>query len=74
MIRKAAAVWRGNGRSGTGDISTESGVLEKAPYCFETRFENERGTNPEELVAASPCWLLHDGARVPASDCWHNRD
>jgi lipoyl-dependent peroxiredoxin len=53
MIRKAAAVWRGNGRSGIGDISTESGVLEKAPYSFETRFENERGTNPEELVAAA---------------------
>ena len=53
MIRKAAAVWRGNGRSGTGDISTESGVLEKSPYSFRTRFENERGTNPEELVAAA---------------------
>jgi osmotically inducible protein OsmC len=53
MIRKAVAVWRGNGRSGTGDISTESGVLEKASYSFRTRFENERGTNPEELVAAA---------------------
>jgi lipoyl-dependent peroxiredoxin len=53
MIRKAVAVWRGNGRSGTGDISTESGVLEKTPYSFRTRFENERGTNPEELVAAA---------------------
>src|ERR1700751_2416808 len=53
MIRKAVAVWRGNGRSGTGDISTESGVLEKSPYSFRTRFENERGTNPEELVAAA---------------------
>jgi lipoyl-dependent peroxiredoxin len=53
MIRKAVAVWRGNGRSGTGDISTESGVLEKVPYSFRTRFENESGTNPEELVAAA---------------------
>src|ERR1700720_4158108 len=53
MIRKAVAVWRGNGRSGTGDISTESGVLEKAPDSFRTRFESERGTNPEELVAAA---------------------
>jgi osmotically inducible protein OsmC len=53
MIRKAGALWRGNGRSGSGNISTESGVLEKAPYSFRTRFENERGTNPEELVAAA---------------------
>lgn len=53
MIRKAVAVWRGNGRSGAGDISTDSGVLEKAPYSFRTRFESERGTNPEELVAAA---------------------
>jgi osmotically inducible protein OsmC len=52
MIRKAVAVWRGNGRSGAGDISTDSGVLEKAQYSFRTRFESERGTNPEELVAA----------------------
>ena len=53
MIRKAVAAWRGNGRSGAGDISTDSGVLEKAPYSFRTRFESERGTNPEELVAAA---------------------
>jgi len=53
MIRKAIAVWRGNGRSGTGDISTESGVLKKTPYSFRTRFENESGTNPEELIAAA---------------------
>ena len=53
MIRKAVAVWRGNGRSGAGDISTDSGVLEKAPYSFRTRFESERGTNPDELVAAA---------------------
>jgi osmotically inducible protein OsmC len=53
VIRKAVAVWRGNGRSGAGDISTDSGVLERTPYSFRTRFESERGTNPEELVAAA---------------------
>jgi lipoyl-dependent peroxiredoxin len=53
VIRKGVAVWRGNGRSGTGDISTESGVLKKTPYSFRTRFENESGTNPEELIAAA---------------------
>jgi len=53
MIRKAVAVWRGNGRSGNGELSTESGVLAKTPYSFKTRFENEKGTNPEELIAAA---------------------
>lgn len=53
MIRKAKAVWRGTGRAGSGDLSTDSGVLDKTPYSFRTRFENERGTNPEELIAAA---------------------
>ena len=53
MIRKARAVWRGSGRDGNGDLSTDSGVLAKTPYSFRTRFENEKGTNPEELIAAA---------------------
>jgi lipoyl-dependent peroxiredoxin len=53
MIRKANAVWRGTGRAGTGDLSTDSGVLANTPYSFKTRFENEKGTNPEELIAAA---------------------
>jgi osmotically inducible protein OsmC len=53
MIRKAKAVWRGTGRAGNGDLSTDSGVLAKTPYSFRTRFENEKGTNPEELIAAA---------------------
>jgi osmotically inducible protein OsmC len=53
MIRKAKAVWRGTGRAGDGDLSTDSGVLSKTPYSFRTRFENEKGTNPEELIAAA---------------------
>jgi osmotically inducible protein OsmC len=53
MIRKAKAVWRGTGRDGSGELSTDSGVLEKTPYSFKTRFENEKGTNPEELIAAA---------------------
>jgi osmotically inducible protein OsmC len=53
MIRKAKAVWRGTGRAGDGDLSTDSGVLDKTPYSFRTRFENEKGTNPEELIAAA---------------------
>jgi lipoyl-dependent peroxiredoxin len=53
MIRKARAVWRGTGKEGDGDLSTDSGVLSETPYSFKTRFENEKGTNPEELIAAA---------------------
>ena len=53
MIRKAKAVWRGTGRAGNGQLSTDSGVLAETPYSFRTRFENEKGTNPEELIAAA---------------------
>jgi osmotically inducible protein OsmC len=53
MIRKANAVWRGTGRDGQGELSTDSGVLHSTPYSFKTRFESEPGTNPEELIAAA---------------------
>lgn len=53
MIRKAHAQWRGTGRDGTGDLTTDSGVLSHTPYSFKTRFETEPGTNPEELIAAA---------------------
>jgi osmotically inducible protein OsmC len=53
MIRKAKAVWRGTGRAGNGNLSTDSGVLADTPYSFRTRFESENGTNPEELIAAA---------------------
>ncbi len=53
MIRKAHAAWRGTGRDGAGDLTTESGVLSQSPYSFKTRFEGEKGTNPEELLAAA---------------------
>jgi osmotically inducible protein OsmC len=53
VIRKAKAVWRGTGRAGGGSVSTDSGVLTETPYSFKTRFENEKGTNPEELIAAA---------------------
>jgi osmotically inducible protein OsmC len=53
MIRKARAVWHGTGRAGDGHLSSDSGVLADTPYSFRTRFENEKGTNPEELVAAA---------------------
>ena len=53
MKRSASAVWKGGLKDGKGTVSTESGVLSGAPYNFSKRFESEKGTNPEELVAAA---------------------
>lgn len=53
MNRKASAQWKGDLRSGSGVVSTESGVLQNAQYSFKTRFEQGKGTNPEELLAAA---------------------
>lgn len=53
MQRTASAEWNGTLKEGKGNISTESGVLMKAQYSFDTRFESGIGTNPEELVAAA---------------------
>ncbi|WP_417721964.1 OsmC family protein [Salipiger sp.] len=54
MINKSASAnWKGGLKDGTGTISTESGVLDKANYGFKKRFEGEPGSNPEELVAAA---------------------
>ncbi len=54
MKQTAKAHWQGNLKEGKGSLSTVSGVLERANYSFKTRFEGaEKGTNPEELLAAS---------------------
>jgi len=53
MKRTANAHWRGDLKSGQGDLSTASGVLSSTPYSFHTRFEDAKGTNPEELLAAA---------------------
>jgi osmotically inducible protein OsmC len=53
MKRSGSAVWRGGLKDGSGSVSTESGVLSAAPYNFGMRFENQKGTNPEELIAAA---------------------
>jgi osmotically inducible protein OsmC len=53
MKRKASAVWQGGLKDGKGKISTDSGVLDSTQYSFSTRFEEGKGTNPEELIAAA---------------------
>jgi osmotically inducible protein OsmC len=51
-VRTADAEWRGSLKDGTGRIKTESGALD-GPYSFRSRFEQDSGTNPEELIAAA---------------------
>lgn len=53
MSKKATAIWEGSVKEGGGSISTETGVLNSAPYGFKSRFEDGKGTNPEELIAAA---------------------
>ena len=53
MKRNATAVWNGTGKEGTGNLTTQSNVLNKSAYTFSSRFAEDTGTNPEELVAAA---------------------
>src|SRR6478735_12347217 len=53
MNRNASALWKGNLLEGAGTLTTESGVLFKTQYSFRARFAEGRGTNPDELIAAS---------------------
>jgi osmotically inducible protein OsmC len=66
MQRKASAQWSGGLKDGKGTISAESGVLSGVPYSFSRRFENEKGTNPEELVAAAhaSCFAMATSAQL----------
>ena len=51
--RTASGTWRGDLKTGSGSITATSGVLRDTPFSYVTRFENARGTNPEELIAAA---------------------
>lgn len=50
--RNASAIWKGTLKEGSGTIKLESGAFE-GPYSFATRFEDAKGTNPEELIGAA---------------------
>jgi lipoyl-dependent peroxiredoxin len=63
MKRRANAIWKGAGTSGSGTLTTQSGAFDNQPYSLKLRFENEdgkKGTNPEELIAAahSGCFAM----------------
>jgi osmotically inducible protein OsmC len=75
MKHTAKAHWQGNLKEGKGSLTTPSGVLNNTNYSFKTRFEGEKGTNPEELLAASHagcftmavCAMLTQKGLAPAS-------
>lgn len=60
MKRKATAVWKGSGKEGSGHLSTQSTILNKTQYSFNSRFAEGAGTNPDELIAAahSGCFTM----------------
>jgi osmotically inducible protein OsmC len=51
--KSGSAVWSGGLKDGKGQISTQSGAMKDNPYGFNTRFEDQPGTNPEELIGAA---------------------
>ena len=53
ITRTGSARWQGGIKDGKGEVSTESGALSALPYGFNTRFEDQPGTNPEELIGAA---------------------
>jgi len=53
ITRTASAVWTGDLRAGTGQVSTPSGALRDTPVTYVSRFESGEGSNPEELIAAA---------------------
>ena len=53
MKRHATAIWQGTGKEGKGHLTTQSKTLNETPYSFSSRFEEGKGTNPEELIAAA---------------------
>ncbi|MDX3884279.1 MULTISPECIES: OsmC family protein [Edaphosphingomonas] len=53
IVRQGSAAWSGGLKDGRGAISTESGALDAYPYGFASRFEGQKGSNPEELIGAA---------------------
>lgn len=74
MKRKAQAEWQKNLKEGKGTITTDSKVLEKAQYSFSTRFEEGKGTNPEELIAAAHAGCFSMALSHKLSEAGHTPD
>lgn len=77
MKRTGEAIWRGILKTGAGQISTHSHILDNAPYSYISRFDRNHGTNPEELIAAAHagCFSMQlaaelEKARIPFSEIY----
>ena len=66
MKRFGSAAWNGSLREGKSSVSTESHALENHPYTFFSRYGEKPGTNPEELLGAATCLVLHHVIRQTA--------
>lgn len=66
MKRTAKAHWAGTLKEGKGTLTTQSGTLNNTNYSFKMRFEDEPGTNPEELLGAAHagCFTMAVGAKL----------
>jgi lipoyl-dependent peroxiredoxin len=66
LKRNASAIWKGDLKSGTGSLTTDSQTLNQTPYSFKARFESGGGTNPEELLAAAHagCFTMATSAEL----------
>ena len=66
MKRSAQAHWSGDLKTGAGSVSMASGTLSNTPYSFHSRFEQGKGTNPEELLAAAHagCFIMALSAQL----------
>jgi osmotically inducible protein OsmC len=69
MVRNASAVWKGGLKDGQGTLSTGSGAVKELSYNFAKRFEDQPGTNPEELVAAAQaaCFAMAASGKLDAA-------
>ena len=70
MKRKATAVWNGTIKEGKGHLTTQSEILNKTQYSFKSRFEEGKGTNPEELIGAAHagCFAMQLSAYLSEKD------
>lgn len=73
MIRKSKAIWKGTLRHGQGRIELGSGAFE-GEYSFKTRFEDEPGTNPEELIGAAHAACFSMALAASLTDAGHRPD
>ena len=73
FTRKGESVWTGSGKEGTGQLTGESGAI-SVPYSLAKRFGEEKGTNPEELVALAHAGCFNMALAVQLSGAGHTPD